>query len=219
VQNPRRSPQPHSEVEFARVDPRNVIILTAMQLETRAVTRALSDLPCDVLTIGICACRMPTDLPTDGKVVILAGLAGALDPTLKVGDVVLDDPKGIIPASVGFRRGAIYTANQIIPTPADKAALFQRTGALAVDMETDLVRRLPVPVVTVRTISDSAAEVLDSRVIGFVDEVGRSRPLKIAATLLRQPALIPYLRRLEKNSKFAAERLGSAVRSILEIGS
>jgi adenosylhomocysteine nucleosidase len=146
----------------------------------------------------------------------MAGLAGALDPSLNVGDVLIDDPTGIVPAAVPMRRGRIVTVNRIIATPAEKAALFERTAALAVDMETDRVRQWAARVVNVRAISDRADEVLDPRVVGLIDELGNAKPLAIAATIVRRPALIPYLNRLGKNAKLAAERLGHAVRRIIE---
>jgi adenosylhomocysteine nucleosidase len=193
------------------------MILTAMQMETRAVQRALAGLPVDVITIGIRGCRVPAKpLPAEA-VVILAGLGGALDPSLKVGDVVVDDPAGLLPASIdGVRRGTIHGAEQIIATPAEKAALHERIGALAVDMESGVVRRLSGRVINVRAISDSADEVLDERVIGLVDGVGRARPMKIGAALVKSPGLAPYLSRLGKNSKIACDALGGAVRRIVE---
>ncbi|HSV13160.1 MAG TPA: hypothetical protein VLI90_02805, partial [Tepidisphaeraceae bacterium] len=187
---------------------------------TRAVQRALAGLPVDVITIGIRGCRVPIDaehpLPAEA-VVILAGMGGALDPSLKVGDAVVDDPAGLLPASIdGVPRGMIHGADQIIATPAEKAALHGRTGALAVDMESGVVRRLSGRVINVRAISDSADEVLDPRVIGLVDDVGRARPMKIGAALVKSPGLARYLARLGKNSKIACEALGGAVRRIVE---
>lgn len=208
--------QSEFSVEFTRLDHCKLIIFTAVQLETRAVQRALAGLNCIIHTIGIRACRLPAELPADTAVVIVAGLAGALEPGLKVGDVVIDDPAGIVPATIGFRRALIHTADRIVATPLEKASLYQRMQCLAVDMETALVRaRFGIPVVNVRAISDTADEVLDPRVVGLVDEVGRAKPIAIARMLLGRPTLVPYLNRLGKNSKLAARELGRATRAIV----
>jgi adenosylhomocysteine nucleosidase len=196
------------------------MILTAVQMETRAVRRALAGLPVDVITIGIRGCRVPVDVgqPAPAEtVVILAGLGGSLDPSLKVGDVVVDDPAGLLSGSVeGLRRGSIYGSDQIVATPIEKAELFKRTGAVAVDMESGVVRALNVRMINIRAISDGADEVLDPRVIGLVDDVGRARPMKIGAALVKSPGLAPYLNRLGKNSKIACQALGVAVRRVVE---
>jgi hypothetical protein len=116
-----------------------------------------------------------------------------------------------------LRRGGIVTVDRIIAAPVEKREMFHRTGALAVDMEADRVRaNVTAPLVNVRAISDRADEVLDPRVVELVDELGRPKPLALAAGILRTPKLIPYLTRLGKNSKLAAQRLGEAVRTIVE---
>lgn len=193
-------------------------------METRAVQRALRTAnrgQVEIHTIGIRAARIPSGLLSKGTTAILmAGLAGALDPSLKVGDVIVDDCANLLPATIPFRRGTIHTANQIVATPAQKAELFARTGAAAVDMESDAARQYAqasgVPLIAVRAISDTADETLDPAVIGLVDELGRVKPAMLTATLLRRPGLIPYLNRLGKNSRFAANQLGLTVRAIVD---
>jgi hypothetical protein len=200
------------------LDLQSVAIFAAMQMEASAIRRALPKL--QVWMLGISAKRLPLESEVSRRsVVILAGLSGALDPTLRIGDIVVDDPTGLLPASIQYRRGAIASADEIIGTPAEKARLFQRTKALAVDMEGAVIRefteRLKIPFLHVRAISDTADETLDSRVLGFVDDVGRVRPLQMAAAIARRPNLIPYLNRLGKNSKLALDRLGRAVAEII----
>ncbi|MGE9293309.1 MAG: hypothetical protein ACQKBW_06830, partial [Puniceicoccales bacterium] len=58
------------------------------------------------------------------KRVILAGFGGALDPSLQRGDIVIDRGEG-----------KIHTAADVVSTPAEKAALFEKTGCPVVDME------------------------------------------------------------------------------------
>ena len=79
------------------------------------------------------------------KLVISAGYAGGLHPTLRVGDLVLGEnfsAPALLPvarallAGVPLRVGALLTRTAVAETAAAKAALQAGTGALAVDMET-----------------------------------------------------------------------------------
>ncbi|MDB5289683.1 MAG: phosphorylase [Phycisphaerales bacterium] len=209
--------------------------MTAVEIEAKAVARALG-LVCprpkrpaqadragatlELHLIGIAAERLPSNLRSDeSAIIIMAGLAGGLDPSLRVGDVVIDDcPPGLLP-DVAHRRGGIQTANHIIATTTEKAELFAQTGALAVDMETRIVRRSAeragAQFIAIRAISDAFDEALDPTILKLVDGFGRPRPTAIATTLLCRPALIAPLRRLGAASHLAAENLGAAVESIV----
>jgi hypothetical protein len=171
-----------------------------------------------VHTAGIGAQHLPTaDQLAEVQLLLMCGLAGALDPALSVGDVVVDDRRQLIPADMSFRRGLIHTAGKIISSPEEKSALYASSGAAAVDMEQAVaVARLGIAVIGIRAISDSAAQVLDPRLIGFVDDLGRPKPLKIAAGLVRSPGLIPYLRELNRSTKIALANLGPAVAVVLD---
>jgi hypothetical protein len=216
---------------------RRIIILTAVEIEAKAVARALglvcprpnkpskadrAGLIVELHLIGIGALHFTSPMPgADSAVYIMAGLAGGLDPSLRVGDVVIDDcPTGLLP-DVAHRRGGIHTAEHLIATTTEKAALFAQTRALAVDMETWIVRTLAqredIPFVAVRAISDGFDEALDPTILKLVDGFGRPRPAAIAATLLRRPALIAPLRRLGAASHLAAENLGAAVAAIVRL--
>ena len=124
------------------------VIFTALRIESRAVERALKGAgrPVQIHTIGIGAKRIPLVLPKDLGAIIMAGLAGALDPDLKIGDVVVDDPRAIVPKKLSLRRGRIFTAERIVATAGEKAELFAETGAAAVDMEQADVQKLASPV-------------------------------------------------------------------------
>ncbi|MDB5353764.1 MAG: nucleoside phosphorylase [Phycisphaerales bacterium] len=214
---------------------RRFIILTAVQIEAKAVARALGlrrpsptrptiskgTVPLiELHLIGISAPRLPQDLGNpDDTLVIMAGLAGGLDPSLQVGDVVIDDsPPGLV-LETSHRAGRIHSADAVIATTAQKAALFAQTRALAVDMETATVRtavgRQGIPFLAIRAISDAADDVLDPAVLRLVDAFGRPRPIAIAATLIRRPGLAAYLKWLGASSRLAADNLGLAVAGIV----
>jgi adenosylhomocysteine nucleosidase len=206
------------------MDQRKVIICTAVQIETAAVHKALHGVPehlFELYTVGIRAMRVPTHHRRDKPLaVIMAGLAGALDPSLKVGDVILEDPQNIVPNKLQLRRGKVHTVDQIVATPAQKAELFGRTQAHAVDMENDSIRlwsqRLGAPFVSLRAIGDKADEVLDPDVVHMIDDVGRPRAMQVATKLLERPALAAYLNQLRKNSKIAVDHLAKATRAVVD---
>src|SRR5205823_11245961 len=115
---------------------------TALQMEAAAIRRRLPDV--DLHVIGLRATSLP-DRPPQGGICILAGFAGALDPALKVGDVVIDsqmnDPIDSALAPVPVRTGAIFTAVEPVLSAPHKAELYRTSHALAVDMEQSIVRR------------------------------------------------------------------------------
>lgn len=213
-----------------------MVILTAVALEARAVAKAWG-LPAprpgkpvrtervvptvEVHLVGIGGARMPTDLrqPPVG-VIIMAGLAGALDPALRIADIVIDDcPAAYVP-HIQFRRGKIIVSPTLVCTPAEKQRHFRQTGALAVDMESAAARALAAELgaafISVRAISDTAGESLDPAVLKMVDTFGRPRPLSIAEALLRRPSLIPQLKQLGESAKRAAANLAAAVAAIVQ---
>lgn len=197
-----------------------MIILTAIESERRAVgkTLRLFGIANPVIAIGIAAARFPPNIPS-ASIWILAGLGGALDPSLNIGDVILDDPHGLVPNSVPIRRGKIHTAKKLIATPQAKAEAFTQSTAAMVDMEQSIIQQKAAAqgalLIGVRAVSDTADDSVDPAVLTFVDDLGHPLPLAIAMGLLKRPALISQLRRLQKNSAIALDQLGQAVSEIL----
>ena len=212
---------------------RAITILTAMQLEAKAVATALGmtrprpgrpavgaigNLHITLHLIGIGAVGLKgIELDPSPDCVIMAGVAGALDPRLRVGEVVIAGD-GRISGKHGHR-AAIHTTAAMVSTARAKAELFASTGAAAVDMETGIVeqwaREQGIAFVAVRAISDAARQEIDPRVLTLVDQWGRPRLAAVAGSLLRRPWLVPPLIRLGRDSALAAQKLGMAVREIL----
>lgn len=224
-----------------------LLIFTALRMEARAVARALglrrepggdgccgSVGPFDVhlTTVGLRAAILaervraaprqpPVDVGNRGTCFLVAGLGGALAPGLKVGDVVIDWPwpDRAVPVREGWAAGRIHTAPGVVPTAADKARLFETTGAAAVDMEQNRVREIlrwpEVPMVGVRAISDAADQDVDPAVLRLVDDTGKPKVRALVGYLARNPGRVLHLRRLGKASRLALGRLGEAVRAIV----
>jgi nucleoside phosphorylase len=149
--------------------------------------------------------------------VILAGLGGALDPGLGIGDVVVE---GLVNQIEGARAGKIYSADRIVATAAEKRRLFEESGCLAGDMEGGLIGKLcregEIRMIHVRAISDAANEAVSPRMLGWVDDVGRPRAGRVAAGLALHPGEIPAMIRLGRNSKVALRNMARVVRRIVE---
>jgi len=105
------------------------------------------------------------------------GVAGALSPRLRPGDVVVsgevlgederwqgDGPfrRRLIAAAraLGASEGPVFGADRILATPDQKAQAWRRTGALVVDMESAIVARiaagLGIPFLVLRAVADPA---------------------------------------------------------------
>ena len=145
--------------------------------------------------------------------VVSFGLCGALDPSLKVGDLVIGETvadaderfeadaawaariAALLPEA---RLGRFARAERPVASIAEKAELRQRTGAIAVDLESYSVARLArwfgVPFAVVRAVSDAADRALppaaqvglgaDGRpAIGPVFASLRSNPWQIGALI------------------------------------
>jgi hypothetical protein len=215
-----------------------LFIFAALEMESRAATRALAipfkrdrkptclnAVSIEVHTIGMRAEFLPRLVqrlrPSPRDRCWMVGLAGALDPRLKVGDVVIDaDPATALQlADATLRRGRIHTSRRLIGSPAEKQALFARTGALAVDMEQEIVKvaltPLGVSVIGIRAISDAANTSLDPALPNLVDPIGRPRYGALAAALLRRPNLLRSLIPLGRDTLLAAKRLTETLAYLL----
>ncbi len=200
-----------------------IIIFTALQMEERAVRRAIGKIRnVEFRSVGIRAVHLPPARQLEKPIdcLVMAGFAGALDPTLAIGDIVVDGPAGWV-ISPAWRRSTFFTAEQIVGSVAEKAALFQKTGAAAVEMENVAVRALAhgleVPFIGIRAISDTADQSLDPEFARWIDEMGRPQPGAVMRGLLARPARIAAAQKLGRSTRLAANRLGAAVVELLRL--
>jgi hypothetical protein len=203
---------------------RKWLILTALAMEAKAVLSEFRPgLPehVNLSTIGIAGRRLDQNIfrDIDGGV-ILAGLAGALDPALNVGEIVFEAIPDRFWNPLPFRRCKIHTSDHLVSSIAGKQQLFAETGCTAVDMEGAIVRRLAesagLPMLHIRAISDSAAEALPERMMNWIDDLGEPHFGRIAADMLLYPSQISAMMRLGKNSRLALNNLAPAVGRIVQ---
>lgn len=155
------------------------------------------------------------------------GIAGALHPDLRCGDVVVAEavlgPDGERWSSDSARLAELKThmpaalpatilgLDRLLPSPAEKAAAFARTGALAVDMESHHVARAAaargLPFIAIRAISDRADEALPACFAGFVDGEGRTKMSAVLAALILGRVGLRELLAAGRSSRLAHQAL------------
>ena len=212
----------------------HVVILTALLPEARAVARAfhlqtrfanqyISGGGVTVALVGPCAKVMDRECLTAARGVIMCGLGGALRTDLAVGDVVIQGECGPISGLAHrFFRGKIATSEKHTATPAQKAALFEQSGALAVDMETQPVQALAhclhIPFLAVRAISDTATGTLDPAFLKFVNAHGRPRVGRALAHLARHPTKLAGMLQIRRATNVALANLATTLVAIVSSG-
>jgi nucleoside phosphorylase len=154
--------------------------------------------------------------------VFTCGLAGALNPEIKTGEVVFHSADPLLAAALqaaGARNGSFHCAGRIAVTPSEKASLRERTRADVVEMESGVVqeicRRAGVPCATVRAISDEANEPLPFDFNALLTADRRLSAAKLMLAILRSPQRIPALRRLGQNSARAARALSRVLEAVV----
>lgn len=162
----------------------------------------------------------------DIRGVISIGLAGALSPHLKVGDMVIAE--SIITGTeswdchAGWRnrlmsrlphahQGQFFGSDVVIERPETKAGLYDTTGALAVDMESQVAARFAgvrnLPLAGLRVISDDASHVLPPAALVAMKPDGGIAIGRVLGSLLRRPTQVPALIRTARASNKAFAEL------------
>lgn len=149
-------------------------------------------------------------------VVVSSGLAGALDPALKSGDIVVDGDtsfvariRSLLPGAIA---GKVVGIDVIAATIADKFALREASGAIACDMESHVAKRVArnhgLPFGAIRVISDKADSTLPPASLVGMRRDGGVAPLAVLASLARDPRQLPSLLRTGWQAGHAFRELG-----------
>jgi adenosylhomocysteine nucleosidase len=155
------------------------------------------------------------DASADAELILSSGLAGALDPKLAVGDVVLDGPatlvaqlRTVLPAA---HVGRVLGSNVPIGSIAAKAEA-RRSGAVAVDMESHVARRVAarhgLPCVVARIISDGADHALPPAALAGMKRDGGIAVGAVLASLAVHPEQLLDLIRTARDAQTAFGALG-----------
>lgn len=166
-------------------------------------------------------------LPGDWAAVVSFGIAGGLDPALRPGTVIIADR--IVAADRDFRcdaaladaiasglaaaprTGALAAVEAPLLRPADKGALHARTGALAADMESHVAAAYAAErglrFAAVRVVCDPAGRALPALAGTALRPDGTGDLAAVLAGLVRDPAALPGLVRLARDSRIALATL------------
>lgn len=165
------------------------------------------------------------------KALISTGYAGAVQPELNVGDLVIadsiaevngerkyfPDPDWLdrarsIPGSDGIKTvvGGLLTVDTVIHEPAAKRELGRDYSVQAVEMETSVIARVAeekgLPLLSVRAISDSVdQELLDSS--SFLGSDGEISTLKAGWYVLTHPGSIKSALSLRTQTQLATQSM------------
>jgi hypothetical protein len=145
--------------------------------------------------------------------IINTGFCGALDPALKIGDIVMWRGAELA-CSMAFASGEISSSDHVVVTAVEKRQLREKTGAIAAEMEAGAVKKIATmwgaPFYCVRAVSDTANEDMPLDFNLYRDSAGRFSLPKIALAAVSRPfTRIAALRRLEANCNVASESLGA----------
>ena len=147
------------------------------------------------------------------RLVYSVGYAGALEPGLRVGEIIT--PARVIDAGDGSSiriagGNSVLVSHQHVASPEQKSKLWQSYGAQAVDMESAAVARAAelnaVPFKALKVISDEFDfDLPDAE--RFVDSDGRFREGRFAVYAAQRPWLWGRVIRLARNSARATQAL------------
>ncbi len=218
VRKPKSEGNPKAEI-------RKVLVCFAVKEEARAFQKlSAGHSKIQVILVGIgkrnaeraILAALAKERP---QLVLTCGFAGGLRPDLAMGTVVFaaDAETGLESAllAAGARPARFHCADRVATTVEQKRALWQATGADAVEMESQIIcevcRQAGIPSATVRVILDAANEDLPIDFNELMTSDQKMSCAKLAMSLVKSPGKIGALRRLQQESKAAAERLAQVL--------
>ena len=172
------------------------------------------------------------------EALISFGLAGALAPGLAPGALlvpraVLDetgaryaiDREWRVRIAEALRRAGwsieerdLLGAREVAASLARKAELHRITGAVAIDLESDLVAQAAAnagrPFIVLRAVADRATQALPDAAVHGLAPNGKPALGRILLSVGRDPRQIPALIKLAGDARRGLDALGSALRAV-----
>ena len=224
-----------------------IYLLFALQEETKAFLKRISSIkatPNDaihamVTGVGAVKARQAAEFVIEGcDLLIVCGFCGGLTKALRPGslifaDRVTDETEIFTPdaalfaaaesldlSGVKIERGTLVTVDSVATKTAEKRELAERTGAIAVDMETAgavrVAQKRGVPWLAVRAITDGVDDELPLDFNALANPDGSVNRGRVIRATLAQPHKIPALIRLGQRSSLAANNLGAFLVAFLQ---
>jgi adenosylhomocysteine nucleosidase len=204
--------------------------LRELRQDVDFTTGKIGDRAITILHTGVgtknCAERMETLLhKARPRIVVSSGFAGAIDPSLKVGDLIIagnfsDRRSGETAEKVLAERSArtvnLFTSASIIDSGVERAEVARSSNAAAVDMETATIVKVchahGAPVLSLRAISDSPEQPFPAPPNVLFDiELQRTNYSRLLAYLLKHPGSISQLARFGREINRVRAKLTDAI--------
>ncbi len=173
------------------------------------------------------------------RALVSFGLAGALDPALPPGAIIVADTvllegggrslsaaqrwgervrESLVALGVGpLERGRLLTSPRLLAAAADKADAFQRTRAAAVDMESFAIAEVAevhgLPFLAVRVVVDRAADELPRALEEVTDSSGVLSLGRLLGRVLCAPSSLRPVLRLGRRYRAARRSLRRIARA------
>lgn len=205
-----------------------LIIACGLKREARIFDRLGRDV--FVVIGGGVAARLDRDLDARAEmfpgIILSCGIAGALAPSLQPGEVVIDGNVMVVErlgqALPHAHRGGIVGSDAIAATAVEKRILHERTGAMAVDMESHVAARVAVrkglPFAALRVISDRADDDLPPAALVGMRPDGGMALGAVLASLARDQRQLSALIRTGRQADMAFRSLARAFDAIIGAG-
>jgi adenosylhomocysteine nucleosidase len=201
-------------------------IVTGLDFEARLARRLSDRVACSA---GVAASAARRLIDEGAEALMSFGIAGGLIPELRPGALIVADKivtaGGTYPAishiaaHVRAQVGPLYGDINISSHPTDKKSFHDRTGALAVDLESGEVARVAaeanLPFMAIRAIADPAWRGLPEAALLPLDEKGRPQLGAVFASIARRPTQIPGLILVALDTRAAMRSLLRACRVLV----
>jgi len=199
-----------------------IVAVCGMEREARIAAGA------DVVTVVGSSGRLRERLESalaGARGVISIGIAGALAPQLRPGDLVVaaailsqgkrfaadsEWSARLIARLPGAMLAPIAGTDGLVATAAEKARMFDETGAYATDMESHIAAEIAqsrgLPFACLRTVADAATSDLPACASVALTPEGKVNFAAVLGSVVKRPGQIPQAMRLarESNAAFAA---------------
>lgn len=160
------------------------------------------------------------------RLVLTCGFAGALNPTLKSGEIIFhaDDSSELHGKlkEAGGTPVSFFCARRVAITSEEKQRLWRGTGLDAVEMESESIRDIcrdrNIPSATIRSISDTAHEDLPLDFNKLLSPAQKINYTKLTWALVRAPFKLAELLAFQQKTVDASKSLGAFLTKVLQPG-